>query len=61
MSLAVRDHEGSSVGSNLSPTTSSRHGILTPSLSLSASHPLAQMDTFVIVPMGKTTFFAVEC
>lgn len=56
MSLEVRDHEGSSEESNLSSAMSSRHGMLASSLSPHANHPLAQMDTFVIVPMGKTAF-----
>ena len=51
---------GSSEGSNLSHTTSSHHGILTPSLSLHASHLGAQMNTFVIEPCRESNIFAVE-
>lgn len=60
MGLALRDHVGSSEGSNLSPPISSCHGILTLSLSLRASHPLAQMDTFVIESYGENNIFAVK-
>lgn len=60
MGLALGDHVGSGEGSNLSPSTSTHHGILAPSLSLHASHPLAQMDTFVIATYGEINIFAAE-